>query len=573
MASDFEVTGNSSKAPFTLKVRRGEGMALLSMDWTDGKEPPEDFVGFEIECRPPDSKDYYPLRNRLAFETADGKVDEETKTSDLSPIQKFRWVHFPQDAEVDGEFAYRVTPVSMDEHDKLSYGEAQSATIALGGETYPGKLNVAFTRGFVSSQAFVDRFGTKDGDISTLVPEDGKEGLDFKATHPKAQEAWNWMGFEARRAILGLLDDALADEKAQVRVVAYDLNDPEVVTRLEKLGDRLKVIVDDSDKHGESTSAESQAAGRLAKSAGEDHVQRQHMGDLQHNKTVVVEGPKVQAAVCGSTNLSWRGFLVQANNAVVLHGEEPVKAFMAAFDAYWESGGDTGKFAKTAAAELTDLQLDGIDAQVTFSPHSSGNARLAKIADDIGETESSLLYSLAFLYETPGKILDAIKKATDDDGIFVYGISDKKVGGIDVHRPDGNVEPVYPQALTEHVPEPFKSEPVAGEGARMHHKFVVIDFGKPTARVHLGSYNFSVSADTKNGENLLVVKDRRIATSYAIEALRIFDHYRFRVLDQKAKDAEDRLFLKKPPREPGEEPWWKPYYSEAQKIRDREVFA
>ena len=59
----------------------------------------------------------------------------------------------------------------------------------------------------------------------------------------------------------------------------------------------------------------------------------------------------------------------------------------------------------------------------------------------------------------------------------------------------------------------------------MHHKFVVIDFDNPTARVYFGSYNFSEAADTSNGENLLLIRDRRIAISYMVEALRIFDHY------------------------------------------------
>ena len=53
----------------------------------------------------------------------------------------------------------------------------------------------------------------------------------------------------------------------------------------------------------------------------------------------------------------------------------------------------------------------------------------------------------------------------------------------------------------------------------MHHKFVVIDFDKPTARVYMGSYNFSTPADIENGENLLLIRDRRIAVSYMVEAL------------------------------------------------------
>ena len=37
---------------------------------------------------------------------------------------------------------------------------------------------------------------------------------------------------------------------------------------------------------------------------------------------------------------------------------------------------------------------------------------------------------------------------------------------------------------------------VNGSGVRMHHKFVVVYFDNPTARVYMGSYNFSLAADT-----------------------------------------------------------------------------
>jgi phosphatidylserine/phosphatidylglycerophosphate/cardiolipin synthase-like enzyme len=107
----------------------------------------------------------------------------------------------------------------------------------------------------------------------------------------------------------------------------------------------------------------------------------------------------------------------------------------------------------------------------------------------------------------------------------------------------------------------------------MHHKFIVIDFDKPTAWVYLGSYNFSNPADTKNGENLLLIRDRRIAVSYVIEALRLFDHYHFRVVLEEAKKARKKLTLATPPRHAEEQPWWAEDYTNAQKIRDRELFA
>jgi phosphatidylserine/phosphatidylglycerophosphate/cardiolipin synthase-like enzyme len=571
MAGEFQVSGQNAAAQFTLKLHRGDGMSLVAMNWRNGK-PPKDFVGFAIEYKEPNGDKFFPLKNRLSFPGSGGEVNPNRLSTRFSPIQKFRWVHFPRNAELPGEFVYRVTPVFMNAVGELSYGESQEAAIELRRDTYPGQLNVTFTRGFVSSQAFVDRYESV-APISKLLPKNADEGLTFIPTHPKSKEALAWMGFEARHAILEVLDRAIADKRAQVRVVAYDLSEPEVVSRLEKIGARLKVIIDDDGSHGEPHSGEAQAEKRLSASAGAENVKRQHMGKLQHNKTIVVDGPKVRAVVCGSTNFAWRGFFVQSNNAMILQGRDAVKPFLGAFNDYWHND-KAGAFGKTASAKLSKLKLTGIDARVGFSPYAKDHALLATIVDDIAnKTTSNLFYSLAFLYQTPGPMLEAIKKVTKDKKLFVYGISDRKVGGIDLQKPDGNVAPVRPAALGKNVPEPFKSEPTGGGGNRMHHKFVVIDFDKPTARVYLGSYNFSATADTKNGENLLVIRDRRIAVSYVIEALRIFDHYHFRVAQQEAKTARKKLLLARPPRKPGEEAWWAEDYTKARKIRDRELFA
>jgi phosphatidylserine/phosphatidylglycerophosphate/cardiolipin synthase-like enzyme len=571
-ATDFEVTGTNTAAQFTLKVHRGDGMALLAMNWKSGK-PPLDFVGFAIEYQEPGGAKFYPLKNRLAFPEADDSVNPNKLSTRFSPIQKFRWVHFPRNAEMAGQFHYRVTPVFMNSQDELSYGESQDVFIELRRETYPDQLNVCYTRGFVSSQAFVERYESA-GPISKLLPAKADDGLRFKPTHPKAKEAYDWMGFEARSAILELLDQAIADTAAQVRVVAYDLNEPEVVSRIEKLKRRVRVLIDNEGDHGESTSAETAAEGRLVQSAGDSNVKRQHMGNLQHNKTIVVDSPNIKSVVCGSTNFSWRGFFVQANNAIVLHGDNVVKLFKDAFDNYWDHSDEAAEFSKTVSASFKTLGLTGIDAQVGFSPHSSQNALLKTIADDIEtQTTSSLLYSLAFLYQTPGVIKTAVTNVTKDKTKFVYGISDHKVGGIVVQTADGNVEPVSPAALEKNVPQPFKAEPTGGGGTRMHHKFVVIDFDKPTARVYMGSYNFSIAADTSNGENLLLIKDKRIAVSYMVEAVRLFDHYEFRLLQQDAKTSKKKLQLQKPPRKPGEKPWWDKDYTNPHRVRDRELFA
>jgi phosphatidylserine/phosphatidylglycerophosphate/cardiolipin synthase-like enzyme len=568
MSEEFQVAGQNPAALFSLKIHRGDGMALVAMNWKMGK-PPDNFVGFAIECKEPGSAQFFPLKNRLSFPGVGSAKGSNRLSTLLSPIQKFRWVHFPRNANLSGEFTYKVSPVFMDKKNKLSYGDVQEAKIELRRETYPGQLNVAYTRGFVSSQAFVDHYKSVKG----MLPAKSKDGLDFLPTNPQATQALAWMGFEAREAILDVLDKGLADTQVQVRVVAYDLNLPEVVSRLEKLGSRLKIIIDNSGDHGKKGSPENEAAKRLMESAGTQNVKRQHMADLQHNKFIAVDGPNQQLAVCGSTNFSWRAFFVQNNNAVVVQGKTAVQLFLTAFDNYWANDTAAG-FGKTASVKWTSLGLNGIDANVAFSPHSKSNALLQSVADDLEHsTTSSLFYSLAFLYQTPGAIKKAIVKVTKNKHLFVYGISDRRVGGITLQLPDGNLAPVYPAALSKNLPEPFKSEPTGGGGIRMHHKFLVIDFDKPTARVYLGSYNFSSPADVKNGENLLLIRNRRIAVSYLVEALSMFDHYHFRVIQQKAKKAKKKLELARPPRKPGENAWWAEDYTDARKIRDRELFA
>ncbi|KKY23967.1 hypothetical protein UCRPC4_g02780 [Phaeomoniella chlamydospora] len=545
-APDFIVRGTSEKALFTLTCYRGEGMCLLAMNWKQNTSP-NNFVGFAIEYMEPGT------------------------THRLSPFQKLRWVHFSSNAGTPGIFTYRVSSVFMDDKGAISYGDFQEAGIELEAETYPGELNICFTRGYISSQAFVDKFGTNGG-VGTILPENANAGITFKSTDSKEEIALAWMGFEARNVILNTLNAAIADATAQVRIAAYDLNDPEIVSRLEQLQGRLKIIIDDSGSHKPASASETKAAAMLIKSAAAENVQRQHMGNLQHNKMIVVYGDKTKIAIGGSTNFSWRGLYVQNNNAVVLQGANAVQIFNDAFDSLWANPNDPDGFDKTASADWSDLGFTDFNAQVTFSPHSTSNAKLQDITNDISSTESSLFYSLAFLYETKGSIRDAITKVTDENNVFVYGLSDKTVGGLDIQLPNGNLPIAFPAALLQDVPPPFNQEATGGSGTRLHHKFLVIDFNKPTARVYTGSYNFSTAADTKHAENLFVIKDQRVATSYMVEAVSMFDHYAFR--DSEAKAKGDRpLELQKPPADgSGVKPWWHKYWTDSQEKRDRELF-
>jgi hypothetical protein len=567
MSADFKVAGDSASAPFTLTMYRGEGMVLAAMNWRTGT-PPENFAGFAIEYKGPAATTFSAVRSTKNF--PGGPANQK---STKAPFQRFRWVIFPYENFTEGEYSFRVTPMFMDAQQVLSAGDPQEARLELLRETYPGQLNVTFTRGFVLSQAFVNRY-EDSGPVETLIAGEDDDPLTFTPTHPEASSALPWMGFEARRAILDVLRVAIDDTQAEVSVVAYDLNEPDIVECLKQIGPRLRIIIDDTtDKskktgaltgHGVPGSPESRVAAMLP------HVTRQHLSGLQHNKTIVVQSPTPEhnLVVCGSTNFTWRGLFVQNNNAVVLHGEHVAAMFRAAFDSYWDK---PKTFRQSPSAQLTPLGLAGIDGSVAFSPHSDKNAMLKTIADDIKTATSSVLYSLAFLYQTTGVLRDAIETVTNRADVLVYGISDRPVGGLHVLDPHGNPVPVAPSSLGAGLPPPFSEEPKrTSVGNYLHHKFVVIDFDTPDARVYLGSYNFSGPADVSNGENLLLFKDGRIATAYAIEALRIYDHYAFRASPEAAAAGAKPLRL---PPGPGEVAWWDRFYTDEPAKRDRLKFA
>ena len=79
MKNSYQVTGTNRKAPFTLKIHRGDGMVLLAMNWRKGK-PPRDFVGFAIEYREPKSDRFWPVKNRIGFP---GQRNEAHRSDDL----------------------------------------------------------------------------------------------------------------------------------------------------------------------------------------------------------------------------------------------------------------------------------------------------------------------------------------------------------------------------------------------------------------------------------------------------------------------------------------------------------
>jgi hypothetical protein len=586
---DFFVKG--SKDGFTMKLWRGEGMCLLGFDV---ENPEADFVGFAIECKDPGSNAFKPLRNRIAFSydqpveiavTGARKFD-----STKSPFQKFRWVHFPMEVK-SGKYHYRATKMHMPADATLVRGTVIELAISLDPVTYAGFVDVGFTRGFASSQAFIDKFppGTDmDAVGKTVIPDNADAGLTF--TKFADVNLYRWMGFGAYDLLMGFLDDAINDPAVSVDFFAYDLNEPDVVSKLEQLGPRLRAIVDDSTSktkagkivgHGVATSAESHAVTRLKTSAGQSNVHRTHFNGLQHNKVLIAKRDGVAFKVfAGSMNFSFRGIYIQSNNVFLFTEPQIAALYEQVFEAAFS--GDPAAFgANELATKWHVVQGDGRPpVHFCFSPHKSSDISLNPVRGAIEQATSSVFYCVAFLNQIKSGPTEEAFARLMKRPIFSYGISDKR-GKLEFKKPSGEIGLVDFAYLSENAPEPFKAEWSGQQGINLHHKFVVTDFGLPTAKVFTGSSNLAPSGEAGNGDNLIMIEDPKIATSYAIEAALVFDHLHFRDRMRDAlkgkkttKAKTDALTLKKPTVISGKPAWFDDSYIDgSQRAADRKVFS
>jgi hypothetical protein len=428
------------QAGFAMKLWRGERMCLLGFDVD---HPEDDFVGFAVEFRAPDMADWEPLKNRLAFSYSQPvaeAVDGNRKfDSTLAPFQKFRWIHFPWQPKA-GIYRYRATKMHMPSDERLVTGTSIALDISLDPVTYDGFLDVGFTRNFASSQAYAETFHNR----ADIIPADPDDGLAFDPA--PFQREYQWLGFEARSLMFDFLDRIASDAAVTLDVLAYDFNEPELLQRLERFGPRLRAVIDDSGKkkngkltgHGSATSPESQAATALAASAGAGNVRRTHFKTLQHNKVFIARRDGAAFRVLtGSTNFSFRGLYIQANNVLVFDEPAVAKLYAEDFDRAFADPG--GFAADDIARKWYAVAAPGRPALgFCFSPHKSDALSLNPVAAAVDGATSSVFYAVAFLNQIEaGPTHDAFDRLIGKP-VFSYGVVDKR-GALEIKKPDGSV--------------------------------------------------------------------------------------------------------------------------------------
>lgn len=214
-----------------------------------------------------------------------------------------------------------------------------------------------------------------------------------------------------------------------------------------------------------------------------------------HNKFVVIDRQEVWT---GSMNLSVKGVYFHDNNLVRINSPIMADDFMVEFEEMFVED----RFGPGSPANTTNpvFSNNGFQLETYFSPEDSPSRRIIELIDGAENN----IYFMAYSF-TSNDIADALIEQAQR-GVAVRGVFDRgqtranagteftkmRAAGIDV-RLDGNKN-------------------------KMHHKVMIID----EQVVITGSYNFSLSAERINDENVIVLHNRDIAGKFLDEFERVF---------------------------------------------------
>jgi phosphatidylserine/phosphatidylglycerophosphate/cardiolipin synthase-like enzyme len=540
----------ATRGDFTLTAYRGDAKTLLAFDLPAARA--RDLAGFTIQCRPAGQPAYYLLNMlRFADPAQHAQDDKESAHSSINaPIHKFRWIHVPGSVHqgirpVSGAYTYTVTPRYFDRGALQPLDPALSASIEIEVGPYrTGGLEVGFTRGFTQSQAFVHHFGNH----AVIRPKD--QGLQYDTsaiagTNAAGQsytyaDQYEWLGFTARARILALLDEVLGDRTLQLDMFAYDLNEPDIIAALLKLArkGRVRIILDNASLHHDPQHPKPEDQFEAAFVAAQKKpaaILRGKFDRYAHDKVLIVSrNGQPRTVLTGSTNFSVTGLYVNSNHTLVFDDPAVASKYAEVFEASWAGKVRAAPFrtsplsAKTATFSSARIPR----TEITFSPHSSQIAEqvlqgvATRIQQEGAKSDGSVLFAVMQLDRGTGPVLPALRALHADQHVFSYGISDTP-GGIQLYAPGQRSGVlVTGKPLRTKLPPPFSQVPAVA-GHQIHHKFVVCGFNGSDPVVYCGSSNLAAGGEQDNGDNLLAIHDRGVATVFAIEALALVDHFNF----------------------------------------------
>jgi phosphatidylserine/phosphatidylglycerophosphate/cardiolipin synthase-like enzyme len=283
---------------------------------------------------------------------------------------------------------------------------------------------------------------------------------------------------------------AIDEARLSVDLAVYSMSAESVrdaLIRAHRRGVTVRIVM-------ESTNMERSAPQRLM-NAGIEIIGDQREG-LMHNKFVIIDRAEVWL---GSANFTTSGFYDENNNVVRIRSKKIAENYQAEFNEMFEMDFFGADVWQNTPHPL--LVIDGIAVETYFSPDDGVGRRILELLKDAEKS----IYFMAFSFTTDDFGETIINKARQ--GLAVAGVMDESqvksnTGGEYAKFSDAQLN-VYLDGIPGH----------------MHHKVMIID----EEIVIFGSYNFSISAETRNDETVMIIFDPDFAAQFMSEFWRVYE--------------------------------------------------
>ena len=274
-----------------------------------------------------------------------------------------------------------------------------------------------------------------------------------------------------------LLDDFLSSAHTSLHCALYDFNLHNTSIILHNLSTTLDVrIVIDEDNQ------------KKLQNLSDIPFVVDHGGGLMHNKFCVADG---HSLFTGSMNPTLRDTTMNNNNLIFISSDFIAQQYELEFYVLWNQS-------KKIPHHAPQIILDDIPVGLYFCPKDDC---ADKVVQELRKAQRSIFFmTFSFTHHGIGNaLLSKMNQSVEVKGVF--------------EKTQLNDFTLYPVLR-------FQGADVRLDGNKynMHHKVFIID----NETVITGSFNPTKNADERNDENLLIIKDKKIAEQFLEEFFMVF---------------------------------------------------
>ncbi|CAN5459593.1 hypothetical protein BH11BAC2_BH11BAC2_04840 [soil metagenome] len=228
---------------------------------------------------------------------------------------------------------------------------------------------------------------------------------------------------------------------------------------------------------------------------------------IMHNKFMIVDAAStnpLEAIVwTGSSNWGDQQFNDDENNVIIIQDQSLAQNYTIEFNEMWGGSGLSPNLtnSKFGSFKTNNTQhqftIDGKNVELFFSP-SDGTS--TEILQSINSANQSLYFGIYTFTEST--LANAIVNKIQNNNVYALGIIDQFSIS---YQPYSILSPVMNTNLI-----------VYNQTSIYHNKMLIVDPCLPNSdpQVVTGSHNWSISANTQNDENTLIIHDDTITNIY-----------------------------------------------------------